>query len=588
MDALLQNMGSRPNDPEIIVAQQALAQNPDDIQLKHALGYAYLKAKYWQEGLEILQEIETLLPDNHTLINGIMVAAANLGKHELVTNYEQYFQGKGLLPSQFAMAMAMSFQKLQNRERALYYFELASQSSSLNIAINAHLQIRDYCSSRDLELGLKHAQKYAEITASNPDGIIKLANFQMKLDRFKQAEETLQPFYDKRDDNFGMQHFDPNFNYQIGNIYFGISQFDKCYQWLMITIDILSMKDRQGYMESYEQWIPYYQYLAGYCALNDQRYEQGYALLESRFELKEPFFGYKYLNKVSKSLHRLTSLDFPNNASILLIIEHGFGDIIQMLRYIPILEAMLERINGRLDILYPKSKAGISPLLHFYCKGKIINEDSIDPLEDLKHIYQGYIGQWSLPHLLIKEYPTPIPPLIYRASEQKIVKWRDQMNPYLRKINIGLSLTSADDNLRRRYPIIFTKAWLHPNIRFFIVQDVLDEGMDKFIKLHDDFVFFENGIKDFEDSAAILESCDLFIGVDSSMIHLAGTIGKESLFLSPTPETWRFPDRKLNGPNAMDSLWYPSLEIIRQPTHGDWESVSLIVLDKLQELLNHE
>ena len=54
------------------------------------------------------------------------------------------------------------------------------------------------------------------------------------------------------------------------------------------------------------------------------------------------------------------------------------------------------------------------------------------------------------------------------------------------------------------------------------------------------------------------------ISVDTSLAHLAGALGKPVLLLLPFSPDWRWLiDRS-------DSPWYPTLQIHRQPTPGDW------------------
>lgn len=67
--------------------------------------------------------------------------------------------------------------------------------------------------------------------------------------------------------------------------------------------------------------------------------------------------------------------------------------------------------------------------------------------------------------------------------------------------------------------------------------------------------------------AAVLDSLDLLIAVDSPAIHLAGALGRPAWLLLPQPADWRwFRERS-------DSPWYPTVRLLRQPKPGDWDSV---------------
>jgi tetratricopeptide (TPR) repeat protein len=74
-------------------------------------------------------------------------------------------------------------------------------------------------------------------------------------------------------------------------------------------------------------------------------------------------------------------------------------------------------------------------------------------------------------------------------------------------------------------------------------------------------------VVDFADTAAIVAQLDLVIAVDTSIVHLAGALGKPVWMLNRFDTCWRW----LRGRD--DSPWYPTLRQFRQPVLGDWDSV---------------
>jgi hypothetical protein len=71
-------------------------------------------------------------------------------------------------------------------------------------------------------------------------------------------------------------------------------------------------------------------------------------------------------------------------------------------------------------------------------------------------------------------------------------------------------------------------------------------------------------LKDFADTAALIDNLDLVISVDTSVAHLAGGMGKPVWLLNRFDTCWRWLlDRD-------DSPWYPTLRQFRQPSPGDW------------------
>ena len=72
---------------------------------------------------------------------------------------------------------------------------------------------------------------------------------------------------------------------------------------------------------------------------------------------------------------------------------------------------------------------------------------------------------------------------------------------------------------------------------------------------------------DFAATAAVVRQLDLVITVDTAMAHLAGALGHPGWVLLP----WSADPRWLR--QRTDSPWYPSLQLWRQPTSGDWLAV---------------
>ena len=67
--------------------------------------------------------------------------------------------------------------------------------------------------------------------------------------------------------------------------------------------------------------------------------------------------------------------------------------------------------------------------------------------------------------------------------------------------------------------------------------------------------------------AALIESMDLVISVDTSITHLASALGKSTwLLLSFNSDARWMMDRA-------DSPWYPALRVYRQQTPKDWPAV---------------
>ena len=73
-------------------------------------------------------------------------------------------------------------------------------------------------------------------------------------------------------------------------------------------------------------------------------------------------------------------------------------------------------------------------------------------------------------------------------------------------------------------------------------------------------------LKTFLETAALVKSMDHVVTVDTSIAHLAGSLGINNTVLLHYDPDWRW------GLERNDSFWYGSLRLFRQPTVGDWKT----------------
>jgi tetratricopeptide (TPR) repeat protein len=88
-----------------------------------------------------------------------------------------------------------------------------------------------------------------------------------------------------------------------------------------------------------------------------------------------------------------------------------------------------------------------------------------------------------------------------------------------------------------------------------------------------------DALEDFADTAALIESLDLVITVDTAVAHLAGALGKRVWILNRFDACWRWLVER------DDSPWYPTAQVFRQAAPGDWDSVVSAVVVALRGLV---
>jgi hypothetical protein len=157
----------------------------------------------------------------------------------------------------------------------------------------------------------------------------------------------------------------------------------------------------------------------------------------------------------------------------------------------------------------------------------------------------------------------------FRADPARVARWADRIGP--EGFRIGVAWQGSPLAAQRSFPL----AGLHglsqiPGVRLISLQkhagldqlDRLPAGM-RVETLGDDF---DPGPDAFQDTAAAMMSCDLFITPDTSVVHLAGALGRPAWVALPHISDWRWLH------DRADSPWYPSARLFRQTARDDWPS----------------
>jgi tetratricopeptide (TPR) repeat protein len=264
----------------------------------------------------------------------------------------------------------------------------------------------------------------------------------------------------------------------------------------------------------------------------------------------------------------LESLENITDKNILVSHEQGLGDTIQFSRYVPKLIELGAKVTFKVQ----------EPLLNLLTSqldcvttSEIQNNSKFDfqvPLLTLPKLFKTGID--NIP-----------PPIHIKVNSSQISRWEKQLNLSKNKLNIGIAVSGNPihvNDLNRSMPLSYLSSLFHLG-KFFIIQKNINEADQKILSHHKEVIFLGDKIDDFLDTAAIIMNMDLIISVDTSLIHLAGSLNKSSLLMLPWCPEWRWLiDRS-------DSPWYPSLKILRQESPGDWDSVITQIKIALEKII---
>jgi len=184
----------------------------------------------------------------------------------------------------------------------------------------------------------------------------------------------------------------------------------------------------------------------------------------------------------------------------------------------------------------------------------------------------------SLP-LAFKTTQETIPSIVkyLELDEKKISIWKDRIKT---KKNIGIcwrgnTLQVNYDN--RSIPVKLIMRFLSNNYNIYSLQK--DISIDEKNELINNKILgFENELIDFSETAAFCSQMDLIITIDTSVAHLACSIGMKVWILLPYIPDFRWFWDIGNSP------WYPNAKIFRQSKPGDWDSVITDVVLELKRI----
>lgn len=158
-----------------------------------------------------------------------------------------------------------------------------------------------------------------------------------------------------------------------------------------------------------------------------------------------------------------------------------------------------------------------------------------------------------------------------KALPDKIEEWKNRL-PHHDKKKVGLVWAGNPDHMNdhiRSIPLPMMKELLATNgVQFIAIQkgekplaqiQELDEALQP-IALGDQ-------LQDFNDTAGLLMNLDLLVTVDTSVLHMAGALGKPAWALLQYDPDWRWMI------NRDDTPWYNKVRLFRQPRYGDWQDV---------------
>jgi len=258
---------------------------------------------------------------------------------------------------------------------------------------------------------------------------------------------------------------------------------------------------------------------------------------------------------------------------VIVYCEQGTGDLIQFVRFVPKLKELGATV-------YLDSPASLVTLIKDF---GIIRTNYNDEI-----LYDYHCSILSLPYLLNLTTPDKFLSGPYLFADKL------DMNDYKNTFNIGICWAGnpghPNDANRSCYLSLFREIYNLPNVKLFSLQKdvgkrVYTNRPDVELDLAsncDDMKIVDTCdlMVDYQATSMIINSLDLVITVDTSVLHLSGALGKETWALLPFNPDWRW---TISGDKT---AWYDNMTLFRQTKIGDWKSVFDQILIKLKNKLS--
>jgi len=284
-------------------------------------------------------------------------------------------------------------------------------------------------------------------------------------------------------------------------------------------------------------------------------------LLQGRF--REAWLEYEWRWHCPGFTTKVPKFDRPQwdgkdiqGKTILVFAEQGFGDTIQFVRYLPLIAAAGGTVIFLCQPELQRLMAGVDGIAHLVSDWTDLPPFDLQcPLMTLPMVMESRTEA---------DLPSTVPYITAPAGGTDPVGDDDAFK-------IGLVWAGRESHLAEAQRSLDVSA-LEPLLdvsgcHFYALQagergaELAAAGLAG--KVSD----LGAGLSDFADTASIIQSLDLVIGVDTAVVHLAGALNKPVWTMLPRIPDWRWMlDRE-------DSPWYASMRLFRQSERGDWVGV---------------
>ena len=557
------------NEKALLSFKKVVELNPDYTDAYNNIGYVLQLQGKFEEAIAAYERALAIKPDYAMAHNNLGYALQRQGRLDLaIAAYERALAIKpDYVEVLYNMGYALQGQgRLEEAiaayERALAIKpDLAEVCSNLGYALQGQGRLEEAIAAYERALAIK--PDLAEVHNNLGNALKDQGKLEEAIAAYERAL-AIKPDYAMAQNNLGIVLMDR------GDLDLVIAAYERA---LAIKPDYAEAHNNLGYalqekgkldlaIVAYERALaikPDYadaQWNLSLALILLGNYKKGWPLYESRITKKINNGKYYIFDKP------LWQGEFIGKGTKMLICsEQGFGDFIQFCRYL----VMLKDIGPELELIVEVPRPLLNIISSLDCTMTLVGKGDKLPEFDV------YCHLMSLP-LAFGTTVETIPnrtPYIYTDSN-KLQTWRNKLGPQGRpRVGLvwsGSAKHSRDQNRSLKLDQLSNLISIH-SIEWHSLQKEYREHDQYFLANAPEISQHQDALRDFSDTAALVECMDLIISVDTSVAHLAGALGKPVWILLPFAPDYRWLlDRE-------DTPWYPTARLFRQSNIGEWQSV---------------
>jgi tetratricopeptide (TPR) repeat protein len=255
---------------------------------------------------------------------------------------------------------------------------------------------------------------------------------------------------------------------------------------------------------------------------------------------------------------------------ILVYHEQGHGDTLQFVRYLP----QLTNLGAKVILECPPSFHRL-----FQCVPGIECRSFGSDINDFDY----HIPLLSLPatfNTTMETIPHAVSYLWAQADDLSL--WQERTSQDNSTCRIGICWAGNphhinDRNRSCRLSLFAPLAGIK-GATFYSLQKDEAASQAKHPPAGMKIIDFTDRLKDWADTAALIQTLDLIVTVDTAIAHLAGALGRPVWMLVPFDPDWRWLLARCDSP------WYPTMRLFRQPERRKWAAVSAALAAAVSEV----